>query len=216
VKRFLAVTTLIIETAGDPADSWLTYAKASDPKGSRIVYFYAETVVPQNPADSGGVPAFWIGIEPRPAYNLIQPIIPQWLYGTWYIFVEQYDWNTGNNFDSSFITVQPGQKIYGEVQYVAKNNSYLMTAGIVGGKKVSMYGYVDKNQTFTDAYVVLEHQPYLCAEFPPDNSITYDNIRVIWESGSTKPAWTSNTFMPACASATNVISATEVELTWQS
>lgn len=56
----IAFALLSLVFAGDPADSWLTYAIAT--QKSRILYFYAEAVVPSAPALQFGEPAFWIGM----------------------------------------------------------------------------------------------------------------------------------------------------------
>ena len=64
----------------DPAGSWLTYAVANPSKPAPIEHFRVEVTVPPAPEAPGGQPAFWIGIEPIPALNLIQPIIPKCMF----------------------------------------------------------------------------------------------------------------------------------------
>lgn len=157
--------------------------------------------------------------EPQPALNLIQPIMPKYLATDYYIFVEQFDWKTGNDYQSNAIYVTPGQRVFGSITYDSTNDTYLMETGIVGmaNNSIASYApYYHKGQVFTDAYIVLEHQPTLCAQFPSSNQITFDNIKVVWENGVKTPSWKSFQYKPACNSTTTVVNSTKVKINWQS
>ena len=70
----------------DPAPGWLGYAKASG-NGTLLTYMEAKWKVPTNPRVPGLFFGIWFGIEPDPALNLIQPVLP-WVGNEWMIYNE--------------------------------------------------------------------------------------------------------------------------------
>ena len=76
----------------------------------------------------------------------------------------------------------------------------------------------EHNEVFTDVYIVVEHQPNSCAEYPSNNNVTFTDIQIAWASGAplTLASWTVATFKPACASVAKAISASTVQLLWKS
>ncbi len=219
----IVVAIVSLSSAQDPAGSWLTYAKAQVP-GVMLKFFYAEATVPPYPTLPGSSAAWWIGVEDQVTQNvtgscqcdLRQPIMIKHGFG-YSSFVERYDWYTGEDYQSSAITVKPGQKVFGLLQLQPNGKDYLMSSGIVNTSSVVSYVIQsDANDGVSSiAWIVLEHQPSLCAQLPPSNGILFDNITAVWVDGSTAP-WTAHTHAPACGSATKVLSQQKVAMVWQS
>jgi hypothetical protein len=120
------------------------------------------------------------GIEPEPALNLLQPIVPKWLSDAYYIFVEQFDWHTQSDFQSKQHLVQAGDKIWGKIEYVASNNTYTMSCGSYkDGWSVSANRVLDnKKEVWTGILSLLRcmeadlkkdlHRCLLCHRAPTD------------------------------------------------
>ena len=60
--------------ACDPAQSWLAYAVARG-DGRAVTNATISFTVPSLPANHGGIGAFWWGLEPAPACDLMQPVL---------------------------------------------------------------------------------------------------------------------------------------------
>lgn len=76
-----------------------------------------------------------------------------------------------------------------------------------------------------DAYLVVEHQPSSCSQYPASGSITWTDINVVWEGGeslsvgssgvrSTGPKWTAHTFQDQCNTLGHVLPNGDVKFTW--
>ena len=90
------------------------------------------------------------------------------------------------------------------------------------------------------AYLVVEHQPNSCSQYPPSNNITWTDITVKWDNGDvltsapsaaspefahvTKgvdaatagPQWTAHTYQDQCNTKGHVLSNGNVQFTWES
>jgi len=174
----------------------------------------ATWTVPTNPDRTGASPAFWWGIESNPALNLIQPIL-KWESNGWYIFNEYYQWSNGHDFQSAKHTVRPGNTIYASVIYVPANDSYDMfvTSKSDGWSIGSNIG-VEKGKTYVDGYVVIEHQPSTCSQYPASGEITFTDIYIEIENKPFVPMWQAEKFRDACNCTPTVISTTSVRFTW--
>merc|ERR1711907_77309 len=204
-----------LASAQDPAGSWLTYAHTSL-NGLPIQHFYAEAVVPKYPSLFGGSAAYWIGIEDRNNLNLIQPIMVKHEIGGFHTFVEHFDWHTGNDEQSAAFTVKPGVRVFGQID-LQKDGSYIQMAGIAGtNQNVTMRVVPDsKSEAFTNAYIVLEHQPLSCAEFSSSGEIVFSNIRISYVGGRHQMStWTPHVKAPACNSTTTIVNPDTVKITW--
>ena len=92
-------------------------------------------------------------------------------------------------------------------------------AGIVGtGQNVTMRVVPDSvGEKFTNAYIVMEHQPLSCSEYSTSNAITFDNIRISFVGGRhVVPKWTAHQHRPACNSTTTIVNPDTIKITWNS
>ena len=161
------------------------------------------------------------GIEPNPADVLIQPILA---YGDgtpdYTIFTGFYDWHDGNWVQSQVAPVKPGDVVYGNVTWDAATSTYTQQVGKQGSKpivtKVSKAN--EHGEVFSDVYVVVEHQPNSCSEYPSNNNVTFTDIQISWASGAplTLASWTVAAFKPACSSIAKALSADSIQLLWKS
>ena len=69
---------VVCNFAQDPAISWLAWAHASCPEGTKVTHLSAGSIIPKDPQMNGGYPALWFGIEDPNNVNLLQPIVPAW------------------------------------------------------------------------------------------------------------------------------------------
>jgi hypothetical protein len=106
-------------------------------------------------------------------------------FGGYSTFVERYDWYTGDDYQSRYITVKPGQKVYGALQLQPNGRDYEMIAGVVNATHSSQHvSHViqtdPKAGVSSIAWIVLEHQPFVCGQMPSSGSIVFDNIEANW------------------------------------
>lgn len=209
----LLVTFVSVIHAQDPASSWLAYTKA--PGGGLITYVDATWKVPADPKSSGSEPAFWFGIEPDPALNLIQPIL-KWLGNGWYIFNEYYEWDTGHDYQSPRGRVKAGQTIFASIQYQSRNNSYLMfiTCNETGWKRWDSIKVERSSITYCDVYAVVEHQPNRCSQYPADGKIIFTDFHITVSDKAITPKWSAHQYKPKCDCKAEVLSSSSVEFTW--
>lgn len=125
------------------------------------------------------------------------------------------------NRQSNSIDTPPGTRVFGKIERTRDSGgawSYLQTAGVVGGKNVTMRVVKDSNtEAFTQAYVVLEHQPLLCAMFPSSNKAVFENIKIKFvDENHSPPVWTAHTKAPACNSTTTILSPSKIQISWSS
>jgi len=208
----------ITESVGnDPATSWLTYAVAKG-GGKTVTYMNATWTVPSYPTQKveGNAPGFWYGIEPEPAAYLIQPILAWGYAGVEYtIFNGYYQWNDNNWWHSPQTMVTPGQTIVSSLTYQKSSNSYTMYIGCKEtGKGVTSSRPVLNQQTYTDVYFVLEHQPDDCQQLPSNGFVEFQDIYIEWDGNYVVPKWQSSQFKPACNSTTQVVSSSDIKITW--
>jgi hypothetical protein len=131
------------------------------------------------------------------------------------IFNGYFDWATMNFWSSDQGTVQPGQTVYAYVQYIASNNSYNMFISCIEtGWSILNNIPVDQQQTYTDSYFVLEHQPDDCQGYPSDGVVTFYDINLALNNKPVVPSWTARQWEPACNSQAAVISSSSVQFTW--
>ena len=73
LAALLCVALVVIGVAADdPSPTWLTYARQTGGDGSYVTAMTASVWVPDSPTKKNGGPAWWIGIEPTPADDLLQ------------------------------------------------------------------------------------------------------------------------------------------------
>lgn len=198
--------------------SWLAYAKAAG-NGKRVTSVNMTWTVPAYPATRGGgnAPGWWWGIEPVPALDLLQPILA---YGdgspVYTIFNGEYSWKDGNWWMSDVKQVQPGDVLVSSLSYDSASDAYSLVIGNANktGQTITSIR-PGKAQLYTDVYIVVEHQPDSCAEYPADGGVLFSGISIAWDGKvSSDPAWTAQTYKPACNSKATVVSPSAISLTW--
>jgi hypothetical protein len=160
-------------------------------------------------------------VESTLADVLIQPILA---YGDgtpdYTIFTGFYDWRTGGWIQSDTDNVVPGDLVEGSVTYLPSSSTYQQCVRKVNGNGKPICTRVQRsfeyNETFTDVYFVVEHQPNSCSEYPANGNVVFSNINVQWENGAkvTPSNWQIHQFKPACNSQGKVLNGTAVEFTW--
>ena len=206
--------------AGDPSTSWVAYTRFD--AGARITAMNLTTVVPSNPAKVGASPSFWFGLQTANGTGaLIQPILAWGQTGRdeWGIFHEVFDWNNQRDSRSpQHYKVQPGDVLTQGVKYAAASNSYDMYIhSAATGKSISWNYKLEARQTVpeTTAFIVVEHAPQNCAEFPANGNITFTDITVEVAGKPVKPTWVPHKEgKGACGAQARVQDPTTVVLRW--
>ena len=108
------------------------------------------------------------------------------------------------------------------VQFVAATNSYVMyisAAARKGGlpKSIRWNYKLEKVQKVpeTTAFIVVEHAPRTCNQFPTNGNITFKDIVVEVAGKRVTPKWTVKEQNPACSSAAVVLDKSSVMLKWK-
>ena len=152
---------------------------------------------------------------------LIQPILA---YGDgvpeYQIFTGFYDWHDGQWQQSQVAPVTPGQVLVGSVTWDAATGTYSQSIARKGSKPITtrVTKAQEHGEVFTDVYVVVEHQPNVCSEYPSNNNVTFTDIQIAWESGAplTLSSWTVAAYKPACKSIATALAADKIMLSWAS
>ena len=88
-----------------------------------------------------------------------------------------------------------------------------------GGKQISWNYKLERKQRANEstAYIVVEHAPQSCSEYPPSGGITFSNIYVeVDYKPVAQPAWRVEQEKPACNSKAVLVDDTTVRLEWDS
>jgi exosome complex RNA-binding protein Csl4 len=208
--------------AKDPAPGWLGYAMGVHPTNptARITYIEAYWVVPQNPKVDGCFFSPWFGIETSDNLNLIQPVNP-WSARSWSIYNEYYQWSPTHNENSASIPVNAGDIVYGRVTFNEAQQVYEMYhSDLKSGKSVSMNVGVQKAnngqyKNYTITYFVME-KDCPCDEYPPNDVVTFYNIKVEWEGQQVNPKFTTSYVDNVCDCRAHILNETSVQITWNS
>jgi len=203
---------------GDPSNGWLSYAKY-DANNKMITLMNVSVVVPTNPTRTGGQPALWYGLQtPNSDGALLQPIL-KWLGRGWYIFHEVFDWNNQRDYQSSQFEVKQGDTITQGLSYKKSDNSYDFYLHSKDTGHTINWNYKLRseqgNTPETVAYIVAEHQPSNCAQYPASGSITFSNIYIEVEGQAVTPEWVAHQQRPACDSKAVVVDSKTVKLEWK-
>eukprot|EP01102_Stenamoeba_stenopodia_P001636 TRINITY_DN11478_c0_g1_i1.p1 TRINITY_DN11478_c0_g1~~TRINITY_DN11478_c0_g1_i1.p1 ORF type:complete len:252 (+),score=67.06 TRINITY_DN11478_c0_g1_i1:50-757(+) len=220
----LAITLALLDgavEAKDPATSWLGYAKATSPDDTGIItYVEAKWVVLDEPKVSGAYVTPWFGIESSENMNLIQPVNP-WNQNFWEIYNEYFQWFPVHNTNSNAHKVQPGDVIFGSVTYNPADHSYTCyISDLNDGWSVSTNFPVQKTfegeyKNYTIVYVVFEH-PANCDQFPPNDQVTFYDIKIEYDNVQVEPEWTTGYVADVCNNRAQIVNSTTVQITWNS
>ena len=217
----IAIIALLIAicnvNAQDPAPSWVKYAHASCPAGSPITHLSATTIVPPPPAEIGGYPALWFGIEDVNNINLLQPIVPTWgqcEINEYCVYNEQFRWHGQKNWDGDSAQIVAGDLVYASID-LAQNGSYILTIAV---NNQTLFAderdpSVLEGLTFVNAYFVVEHGA--ACNMLPMHGITYSNIELSCNGTTVQsPNWSVHSETLVCEMDAKVIDPQTIAFTW--
>ena len=212
-----------LNATNDPSRSWLSYAIFEAGAGRAITMMNATVVVPPRPTAVGADPSFWYGIQTSKGDGaLVQPILAwgQTYRADWGIFQEVFDWNNMHDSRSpEAYRVAPGDTLTQSLRYEASTHSYDMYLASSSGKQIAWNYKLERKQKANEstAYIVVEHAPQSCSEFPPSGGITFSDIYVeVDNEPVAAPAWRVEQESPACNSKAVLVDDTTVRLEWDS
>jgi len=213
---FLFFILFVSIESQDSAYSWLAYAIAPG-NGGKITRVNATWKVMSYPTimQGGNAPGWWFGIEPRPALELIQPILAYGYTGAQYaIFNGYYDWNSGNFWASDTGTVTPGQTVIASVWYDQSSDSYNMYIACPETGFSVTSNIAANGLTYTDTYFVVEHQPNSCGEYPANGNIIFQNIYIEINGQQINPQWQAIDFQDDCNCQGYIVDSSTIKFTW--
>jgi hypothetical protein len=203
----------------DPSTSWMSYVRFD--AGKLITAMNVTVVVPDTPKEFGASPSFWFGLQTAKGDGaLIQPILAwgQTYHDGFGIFHEVFDWNDGHDSRSpESYRVYPGDVLTQSVTYKPEDNSYDMyIASRRTGKSIAWNYALERKQAVpeTTAFIVVEHKPQRCAQFPPNGNVTFSGIYVEVEGKPVRPRWEAAEEKPGCHSVASVLDESTVLIKW--
>lgn len=208
--------------SADPSSSWLSYA-LFESGGGVITQMNATVTVPANPTRTSGFadPSFWYGLQTNKGDGaLVQPILAWNQRDSGFgVFHEVFDWSEGRDHQSSeHFAVKPGDVLRQSVTYKAEDNSYDMYIYSEGQQRSILWNYKLSSRqkaAETTAYIVVEHQPSNCAEYPSSGGISFTDIYIeVDNKHVASPVFTPKQERPACSSEAVVVNSTAVDLKW--
>ena len=207
--------------SADPSSSWLSYAIYEAGAGHTITQMNATVVVPKRPISVGADPSFWYGVQTSKGNGaLVQPILAwgQTYRSDYGIFHEVFDWNNMHDSRSPEVyRVAPGDTLTQSIRYVPSTHSYDMYIASSNGKAILWNYKLERVQRANEstAYIVVEHSPRKCAQFPPSGGITFSDIYVeVDYKAVAQPAWRVEQESPACGSKAVLVDDATVRLEW--
>ncbi|CAE7586308.1 unnamed protein product [Symbiodinium sp. KB8] len=181
----------------------------------------AKWVVPDNPTEPGAFFSPWFGIESSDNLNLIQPVNP-WEGYSWSFYNEYFQWEPEYNRNSASFNTKAGHTLFGSVTYVASNQSYnvyhsdLNTGASVSFSIPVQTGPDGNPKKFNIAYFVMEKSQWQCAQYPPNNQVTFTDIKVEYDGAAVQPKWTTAFVDDNCNCRAHITNETSIQITWDS
>ena len=215
-----ALTAVSRVFAQDPAKgSWVVWAQGQCPNGTHMTHFEATWQVPSNPPASDAFFAPWQGADSSDNLNLIQPVNP-WLGDGWEIYTEYFQWSPEYNSNSQAYSTQAGNKLRGEMTFLGESaqayrivqtdlNTGLSSSQVVGVQKDDQGNY----KKYTWLYFVFEKYAQ-CYEYPPDQKVVFEDIKVFCSGKQTYPQWSTHFFQNNCDFRAHVINNETISITW--
>jgi len=123
-----------------------------------------------------------------------------------------------SNFNSDSHDVRPGDTLYGNVTFNPDRQSYTIYHSSSDGWSVTNEIPVQQDRSgvyknYTIFYVVYEKVAN-CDQYPPDNSVTFTNIRVDYDGVTTSPTWATGVVDEVCSFTAHVVDPKTVSITW--
>jgi len=116
---------------------------------------------------------------------------------------------------SDTYTVLPGDLITSSASYNAGKDTYELIITNVNRSQTVKSVRSGQKQLYTDVYVVVEHQPDSCDEYPSDGGVIFSGISIAWDGKVVAdPQWTAQPFKPACNINATVLSTSAIGFTW--
>lgn len=202
--------------AQDPATGWMAYARGKVPSGTeRITSLEMMWTVGDNPESSFAFFSPWFGMDPADNLNLIQPVNP-WFGSSWSYYTEYFQWSPENNSNSAQMPINAGDVLHGSLQYDASSDSYTLTqTNTNNGQSSSQVVQCQNGKKFVIPYVVYE-KTFPCAYYPPDQNVTFHNIRVECDGKdcTQEMEWSAHVKDPNCDMTAHILSNTAISITW--
>jgi len=220
-KVLCALALVTGAAAQDPPQGWLGFATGTNPNGGRITHAEAKWVVLDNPTEGGCFYSPWFGVETSDNLNLFQPVNP-WLGDSWSAYIEYFQWEPENNINSDSIQANPGDVLHGVVTFDEANQKYHAThtnKNTGGSISTSIDVQQDNNgdyKEYTILYVVFEKECSSCAQYPPNNKVTFYDMKFEYEGERVNPSWTTNYIDDVCNNRANIVDNSTISITWQS
>jgi len=213
----MVLATAVGVSAQDPAPGWLAYAMQTAP--GRLTHAEMKWKVLGNPSEGGAFYSPWFGIESYDNLNLIQPVNP-WVGNGWEMYIEYYQWSPEYNYDSDSNNVNPGDVLWGRVDYEPTNSSYnIIHTNLNSGWSVTSSIPIQTDDSgqpknFNITYIVFEKDAD-CAQYPPDKIVTFYDIAIEYDNQPITPQWSTGIVDDVCNMRAHVVSPTEVTITWE-
>eukprot|EP01063_Lacrimia_lanifica_P026088 TRINITY_DN3458_c0_g3_i2.p1 TRINITY_DN3458_c0_g3~~TRINITY_DN3458_c0_g3_i2.p1 ORF type:complete len:231 (+),score=87.95 TRINITY_DN3458_c0_g3_i2:76-768(+) len=219
----LACAACGLASAKDPVEGWLGFATGTSPDGKgRITRAEAKWQVLDAPKQGGCFYSPWFGVESSDNMNLFQPVNP-WTGGGWSAYVEYFQWFPVWNENSASIEVKPGDVLHGvvtfneaEQTYTAVHTNLNTTKSITKSIHVQKQGlFSSKYKEYTIMYVVFEKTCASCAQYPPNEKVTFYDIALEYEGKRVQPVWKTSFVDDVCDNRANVVDNSTIAITWR-
>eukprot|EP01061_Rhynchopus_euleeides_P036433 TRINITY_DN613_c0_g1_i1.p1 TRINITY_DN613_c0_g1~~TRINITY_DN613_c0_g1_i1.p1 ORF type:complete len:238 (+),score=109.69 TRINITY_DN613_c0_g1_i1:47-715(+) len=210
-----------VAAAQDPANGWLGYATGVSPTGAgRITHAEAKWKVLDKPKEGGCFYSPWFGIETADNLNLFQPVNP-YVGSKWEAYIEYFQWSPTHNENSKSISVNSGDELHGVVtfdesrqQYTAVHTNTNTGASIT--KTIDVQEHLGSHKNYTIMYVVFEKSCRSCAQYPPNNKVSFYDINLQYDGKQVSPKWTTGYVDNKCNNRAHVTDESTIDITWES
>eukprot|EP01064_Diplonema_japonicum_P017035 TRINITY_DN2509_c0_g1_i1.p1 TRINITY_DN2509_c0_g1~~TRINITY_DN2509_c0_g1_i1.p1 ORF type:complete len:223 (+),score=79.33 TRINITY_DN2509_c0_g1_i1:41-709(+) len=205
--------------AQDPPQGWLGYATGTNPAGGRITHAEAKWKVLDEPKEGGCFYSPWFGIETSDNLNLFQPVNP-WVGSKWEMYIEYFQWRPEHNENTASADVKPGDILHGVVNFNESKQEYTAThTNMRTGHTITKVLPVQKKDNgefkeYTIMYVVFEKVCRSCAQYPPNNIVTFYDITLGYEGKTVSPHWETAYVDNKCNNRAHVVNESAISITW--
>eukprot|EP01061_Rhynchopus_euleeides_P036434 TRINITY_DN613_c0_g3_i1.p2 TRINITY_DN613_c0_g3~~TRINITY_DN613_c0_g3_i1.p2 ORF type:complete len:229 (+),score=108.12 TRINITY_DN613_c0_g3_i1:43-729(+) len=221
----VAAAAVACTYAKDPVGGWLGFATGVNPTGAgRITRAEAKWKVLDKPKEGGCFYSPWFGIETSDNRNLFQPVNP-WEGSRWGAYVEYFQWLPTHNENSEEIsgTVSPGDVLHGVVTfdesaqtYTAVHTNLNTQHSVTKTIGVQKEGFGGAYKNYTIMYIVFEKSCRSCAQYPPNDKVTFYDIELEYEGKQVNPTWNTSYVDNTCNNRAHIVNSSTVEITWES